>query len=91
MLILLDPLRYPYSLQELRGSHPQTWFPLEPTDSDLAPFGVARVAPVPMPRFDHPRERCVEVMPEQLPDGTWRQRWEVMLNESGAETSWSVA
>jgi hypothetical protein len=91
MLILLHPLRYPYSLQELQRDHPLTWFPLEPTDSDLAPFRVARVMPAPMPRFDHPRERCVEVTPEQLPDGTWRQRWEVILNEPGPETAWAVA
>lgn len=90
MLILLDPLRYPYSLEELRRDHPRTWFPMEPTSADLAPFGVARVMPTPMPPFDHPRERCIEVMPEQLPDDTWRQRWEVIVNESGPETGWDV-
>lgn len=91
MFLRLHPYCYPFRLDTLRAENPRTWFPLEPTDADLEPFGVVKVWPSPMPLHDPAVERCTEGEPEQQPDGSWRQTWDIIRNDPGPEQEWQVA
>ena len=90
MLIRTDTME-PVTMDQLRAENPRTWFPLEPTDADLAGFGIARVRPTPIPPHDPTCERCAETAPRLGPDGVWLQSWEIIPNDPGPERDWHVA
>ena len=90
MLIRLATLQS-VAMDELREENPLTWFPLEPTDADLLPFGVARVRPAPVPPHDPIAARCVQGQPQRQPDGSWRESWEIIENPPVDEREWSVS
>jgi len=90
MLIRLHTMQL-VTMDQLRDENPRTWFPLEPTDDDLAPFGVARVRPTSIPAHDPTCEWCTETTPRLGPDGAWVQSWEIIPNDPGPEQDWHVA
>jgi hypothetical protein len=84
-LIRLDPIRWPYSLQQLRQDEPARSFSSSPGDAELAEYGVFRVAPLEQPEFDPATHKVVEVQPLEQ-DGQWVQQWEIVpLTEAEAE------
>lgn len=63
-------LKYPISL---RREFPQISFRADPSDDELALFGVVRVRET-APRFDEAHD-VTELAPELEADGRWYQRW----------------
>jgi hypothetical protein len=90
MFLRHHPYCYPFRLDTLRAENPMTWFPLEPTDADLQPFGVVKVRPTPMPLHDPVLESCAEGQPEQQSDGSWCQTWYTIQNDQGPDQEWQV-
>ena len=68
---------WPYSLSQLRQDEPFCSFSSNPSDRELAHFGVFRVAATSQPSCDPATHRVVEVQPIEQ-DGTWRQAWELV-------------
>lgn len=89
MLIRLETLQT-VTMDEVRSENPRTWFPLEPTDDDLAPFGVARIMPAPVPPYNPIAARCVQGQPRRQSDGSWRESWEIVENPPDDEREWSL-
>jgi hypothetical protein len=84
-LIRLNPLRWPYSLGQLRADEPSRSFSSAPSDAELAHYDVFRVAAQPQPEPDPATHRVVEVKPVEA-DGQWVQQWEVVeLTEAEQE------
>jgi hypothetical protein len=85
MMIRLDPIRWPYSLQQLREDEPSRSFSSAPGDVELAEYGCYRVQVQPQPIHDPATHKVVEVQPA-LVGGQWLQQWEVVeLSEAEAE------
>ncbi len=76
-LIRLNPTRWPYSLNRLRLDEPSRSFSPDPSDAELAHYGVFRVQPTDAPAPDPATERVVEVAPIET-DGEWLQQWEIV-------------
>jgi hypothetical protein len=76
-LIRLNPLRWPYSLQQLRTDEPSRSFSSSPSERELAHYGVFRVVPQEQPEFDPAVEKVQEVAPVET-DGQWLQQWELI-------------
>jgi hypothetical protein len=76
-LIRLNPIRWPYSLGQLRADEPSRSFSAAPSDAELAHYGCYRVQPLEQPSYDPATHKVVEVQPA-LVDGKWLQRWEVV-------------
>jgi hypothetical protein len=76
-LIRLNPLRWPYSLGQLRTDEPARSFSVSPSERELAHYGVFRVAPQPQPSYDPATHRVVEAQPVEA-DGQWLQQWELV-------------
>lgn len=76
-LIRLSPIRWPYSLQQLRTDEPSRSFSSAPSDAELAHYGVFRVAAQPQPEHDPSTHRVVEAQPVEV-DGQWLQQWELV-------------
>lgn len=68
---------WPYSLSQLRQDEPLCSFSSNPSDRELAWFGVYRVATTSQPEYDPATHRVVEVQPIEV-DGTWQQAWQVV-------------
>lgn len=68
---------YPYSLAQLRQDFPNVSFPAEPSDADLAPFGVAAVQPGTKPAFNPVTQRLVHDNPT-LQGGQWVEGYTVV-------------
>lgn len=69
---------WPYSLSQLRADEPQRSFSSNPSDRELAVFGVYRVQPTSQPTPPDPAaEKAIEVQPIEQ-DGQWLQQWEVV-------------
>lgn len=84
-LIRLNPIRWPYSLAQLRADEPSRSFSTAPSDAELAHYGVFRVAPLEQPEYDPATHKVIEVQPA-LVDGQWVQQWEIVeLTEAEAE------
>ncbi|MEN9766865.1 MAG: hypothetical protein RLZZ32_825 [Cyanobacteriota bacterium] len=84
-LIRLDPIRWPYSLGQLRADEPARSFSAAPGDAELAEYGVFRVTPLEQPAYDPATHRVVEVQPLEQ-DGQWLQQWELVpLTEAEQE------
>ena len=77
-LIRVDPTRWPYSLGQLRADEPSRSFSAAPSDSELAHYGVFRVAPLEQPEFDPATHKAVEVQPAETVAGQWVQQWELV-------------
>jgi hypothetical protein len=76
---------WPYSLGQLRADEPTKSFSSNPSDRELAVFGVFRVAAQAQPEIDPAAEKVIEAAPA-LEDGTWRQQWEIVeLNDAERE------
>lgn len=69
--------KYPYTLGDLRKSNPNTSFPKNPSDDQLAPFNVFRVQRVEQPSFNQLTENLLEKNPVVI-DGQWTQVFEVV-------------
>lgn len=65
--------KYPYSIGELRKDYPNVSFPRNPTDEQLAEWGVVRVARVEAPNLGHTKE-VTEGTPAKI-KGVWSQTW----------------
>jgi hypothetical protein len=76
-LIRLNPIRWPYSLGQLRADEPTRSFSSAPSDRDLAAYDVFRVVPQERPEPDPAIERVVEAHPVEA-DGQWLQQWELV-------------
>ena len=76
-LIRTNPLRWPYSLQQLRTDEPSKSFSPSPSDRELAHFDVFRVVVQPQPEYDPATHKAVEVTPA-LVDDQWLQQWELV-------------
>jgi len=77
-LIRLNPLRWPYSLQQLREDEPSRSFSSNPSNLELAHYEVFRVLPQPQPNgYDPATQKVLEVQPIEQ-GGLWRQQWEVV-------------
>jgi hypothetical protein len=76
-LVRLNPLRWPYSLGQLREDEPAKSFSPAPSDAELAHYGCYRVLPQAQPPCDPAAEKVVEVEPIE-DDGQWLQQWEVV-------------
>jgi len=84
-LIRLNPLRWPYSLGQLRADEPSRSFSLSPSERELAHYDVFRVLAQPQPEHDPAAHKVVEVQPA-LVDGQWLQQWELVeLTEAEQE------
>jgi hypothetical protein len=84
-LIRLNPTRWPYSLNQLRLDEPSRSFSPDPSDAELAHYGVFRVQPAEPPVADPAANRVVEVAPIET-DGVWLQQWELVdLTEAEQE------
>lgn len=68
---------WPYSLGQLRADEPTKSFSSNPSDRELAVFGVFRVLPQAQPEIDPATEKAVEVVPVLI-DGVWLQQWSVV-------------
>jgi hypothetical protein len=76
-LIRLSPIRWPYSLQQLRADEPSRSFSVSPSAAELAHYDVFRVQLLEQPEYDPATHRVVEVQPA-LVDGQWLQQWELV-------------
>jgi hypothetical protein len=76
-LIRLNPIRWPYSLGQLRIDESSRSFSVAPSTAELAHYGVFRVVPQEQPEFDPAVERVQEVQPIEA-DGQWLQQWEIV-------------
>jgi hypothetical protein len=76
-LVRLSPLRWPYSLEQLRVDEPSRSFSPSPSAAELAYFQVFPVHPWPQPPFDPATHRVVEVQPANV-DGRWLQQWQLV-------------
>lgn len=68
--------KYPYSIENLRADNPQTSFPIQLSEFNLASWGVYPVAVSEMPSVDHTKN-----VKESLPrfnQGVWEQVWEIV-------------
>jgi hypothetical protein len=76
-LIRLNPIRWPYSLAQLRIDEPTRSFSPAPSDREYAELDCYRKQPQPQPEFDPATHRVVEVHPA-LVGGQWLQQWEIV-------------
>jgi hypothetical protein len=84
-MIRVDPIRWPYSLGQLRADEPSRSFSSRPSDVELAHYGVFRVQPLEHPEFDPATHKAVEAQPVEQ-DGQWVQQWELVdLTEAEKE------
>jgi hypothetical protein len=88
-LIRLNPIRWPYSLQQLREDEPSRSFSVAPSDAEYAYFDVYRfedvVALVDPPEFNPYTHRLEQRTPVEI-DGVLTQQWqEVELTPAEAE------
>jgi len=77
MMIRLDPIRWPYSLAQLRNDEPSRSFSVAPSDAELAHYDVFRVQLLEQPEYDPATHKVVEVQPVEV-DGQWVQQWELV-------------
>lgn len=76
---------WPYSLAQLREDEPSRSFSINPSDQELAHYGVFRVEPQPQPEHDPTEQRVEETHPCEV-SGQWRQSWVVVsLTEAERE------
>jgi hypothetical protein len=73
-LIRINPLRWPYSLQQLRDDEPSKSFSPSPSERELAHYDVFRVVAQPQPEYDPATHKAVEVTPSLVGDD-WLQQW----------------
>lgn len=80
-LIRLNPIRWPYSLQQLRADEPSRSFSNSPSETEYAHFDVYRfedvVALVEPPPVDPATHRLEQRPPVEV-DGVLTQQWEVL-------------
>jgi len=69
-------VEHPYSVAQLRGANPNTSFPREMTDAQLAEWNVYPVTPTTAPEPSSDYKVIVEVNPVSNGDGTWTQTFE---------------
>jgi hypothetical protein len=75
-LIRLNPIRWPYSLGQLRADEPTRSFSVSPSERELAHYGVFRVVAQAQPQPNPATHRVVEAQPVEA-DGQWLQQWEL--------------
>lgn len=84
--------KYPYSVTDLRFSHPNVSFPPNPDDDALAAFGL-----YPVKQVNKPVITATQIVEEQTPifsNGEWTQVWSVRdmtQEESDAMTAGQAA
>ena len=84
-LIRLNPLRWPYSLAQLRVDEPSRSFSSNPSKVEYAHYDVFRVVAQSQPEYDPATHKVVEITPVEA-DGQWRQQWELVeLTEAERE------
>jgi hypothetical protein len=76
-LIRTNPLRWPYSLGQLRADEPARSFSVSPSERELAHYDVFRVLAQPHPSYDPATHRVQEAQPVKA-DGQWLQQWELV-------------
>lgn len=67
---------FPYSIGALRRDNPNTSFPRNPSDEELAYWNVFPVIEHPAPSFNPATENCNQINPT-LENGEWVMTWEV--------------
>lgn len=68
---------YPYSLTSLPTDYPQTSFPADIENIDLAEYGVYPVVPQDIPPYNPATQIVEQGMPQNV-DGEWMQKWIVV-------------
>ena len=86
-LIRLNPIRWPYSLQQLRADEPSRSFSNSPSERELAHYDVFRLLAQPQPEYDPATHRVVEAQPVEA-DGQWLQQWELIELSEAEQEAW---
>jgi hypothetical protein len=84
--IIDETINYPYSIPELRTSHPNVSFPANLTNELLAEWGMYEVTPTTMPN-DYTKN-IIEGTPV-LTDGVYYQNW-IQTNASQSEIDYRI-
>lgn len=77
--------KYPYTLGKLRQDNPNTSFPKNPTDQQLADFNVFRVERTEQPSYNEATQKCQELNPT-LQSGKWVQVWSIVSLSAEEQT-----
>ena len=72
--------KFPYSLEELRSDNPQTSFPAEMSEEELAEWEVYSVKEQDPPAYNEQTE-SIEIGTPALVDGKWIREWTVIPAE----------
>lgn len=83
------PIKYPYSIWDLRNDNPNVSFAADPAPADLAAYHVYPVIPSPRPA-DSRELRAVEAEPIRTDEG-WRQVWTVREATPEEIEEWDAA
>jgi hypothetical protein len=84
--IINDTINYPYTINELRDSYPNTSLPFELTDASLVEWDMYVVQPTPMP-VDYTKN-ITEGTPTLI-DGVYYKSW-TQTNATAEEISYRV-
>lgn len=76
-------VQYPYTIAQFRASQPNTSFPPDISDAELADYGVVRVVATGQPTYNRLTQNCIELTPVYVND-RWEQNWTV-VSASAAE------
>lgn len=72
--------KFPYTLEELRADNPNTSFPLQMSEEELAAWGVFEVEDQSPPAYNEQTE-SLEIGAPALVDGRWVRAWSVVAAE----------
>ena len=84
--IIDEAINYPYSIPQLRASHPNVSFPANLTNEILVEWGMYEVTPTPMPN-DYTKN-ITEGTPV-LTDGVYYQNW-IIVNATESEINYRL-
>lgn len=68
-------VKYPYTIWDLKNDNPNTSFPYEITNNQLAEFNVYNVDIAPKPEYDESIKNCIEGNAPIYVNGVWTVEW----------------
>jgi hypothetical protein len=75
--IKINPIKYPYLLNDLKKDNPSKSFSSNPSDIELAYFDVYKVYASNKPNYDYETQKIIEIEPIQI-NGVWTQQWGII-------------
>jgi len=75
--IKINPIKYPYLLNDLKKDNPSKSFSSNPSDIELAYFDVYKVYASNKPNYDYKTQKVIEIEPIQI-NGVWTQQWGII-------------